>query len=394
MHDPLNVSADGTRKAFAGAEDLQTPCVVVDEPRLDANIARMQSIVGNRVELHPHIKTHKSVAIARRQLAAGARGITASHAAEAAVFIRAGISPVTVAYPMITPGQVAGLLKLAADRDAELRFIVDSSFGLDVLEQAAVETGRAGGVFLKVDVGLHRCGVDPENSESLVLADRLARSKHRFMGLLSHAGHAYGAGNPDGVRKVAADERETLLRFREALRGRGIDVPRISIGSTPTMLCNDGFEGIDEARPGNYVFLDLTAVRLGIATRSEIALAVATTIISANRDVYIIDAGSKTLSSDLGPHSVGTGTAFGEAWSDELETPLIVTRLSEEHGMVARGATDLAIGDRLLIYPNHSCVVVNLAAGLHLVGGGEQRRLAIDAADNRIRAQGEGEDRD
>lgn len=385
MLDPLNVSADGARKAFAGAENLQTPCVVVDELRLDANIARMQSMVRGRVELHPHIKTHKSVALARRQIEAGASGVTASHAAEAAVFIRAGISPVTIAYPLVSPGQVAGLLKLAAEHDADLRFIVDSSFGLDVLEEAAAGTGKAAGIFLKVDVGLHRCGVDPQSPGALALAEKLARSKYRFMGLLSHAGHAYGAGNPDGVRKAAADERETLLRFRDALLSGGIEVSRISIGSTPTMLCSDGFEGIDEARPGNYVFLDLTAVRLGIATRSEISLAVATTIISANRDFYIIDAGSKTLSSDLGPHSVGTGLAFGEAWSEKLETPLIVARLSEEHGMVPRGTTNLAIGDRLLIYPNHSCVVVNLAPGLHLVGGGEPHRLAVDAADNRVR---------
>ncbi|MET3601399.1 alanine racemase [Martelella mangrovi] len=366
--------------AFDGVDRLETPCVVVDAARLEANIAHIQAIAtAGNVALHPHIKTHKSLAIAGMQRKAGATGVTASHPSEAAVFIRAGFSPVTLAYPLVRPEPVAALLTLARENGTKVRFIADSATGIEALETGAQQAGTAADVFIKVDVGLHRCGVDPAAEDSIALVRRLVSSHLTFTGLLSHAGHAYGAGSADAVRRVAADERHTLLSFREKLAKQGITVPLISIGSTPSLLANDGFDGIDEIRPGNYVFYDMTAVRLGIIDRSQIALAVSATIISKNRDFYIIDAGSKTLSSDLGAHSTGTGSGFGEAWSTTLDAPLTVVKLSEEHGMVSRAGTDLAIGERLLIYPNHACVVVNLAPSLTFLDRGTVSQSTINA---------------
>ncbi|MBB4122598.1 alanine racemase [Martelella radicis] len=368
------------RPAFEGADQLETPCVVVDAARLQTNIEEMQAVASaGKVALHPHIKTHKSLAIADRQRRAGARGITASHPGEAAVFVRAGFSPVTLAYPLVRPEPVTALLALGREHDVKLRFIVDSLAGVEALEAGAKKTGETPDVFIKVDVGLHRCGVDPATDEGIALAGRLMSSSLCFAGLLSHAGQAYGAGTPDGVRKVAAGERHLLLNLRQRLEARGYPVPLISVGSTPSLIANDGFDGIDEVRPGNYAFYDMTAVRLGIVGRERISLAVAATIISRNRDFYIIDAGSKTLSSDLGPHSTGPVSGFGEAWNKRLEQPLAIAKLSEEHGMVARQGSDLEIGERLLIYPNHACVVVNLAASLTLIDAGKTSRLSIDA---------------
>ncbi|WP_176086533.1 alanine racemase [Martelella sp. HB161492] len=371
-----------SQPGFAGADALETPCVVVDTARLTANIAAVQAIAdAGNVAMHPHIKTHKSLAIAGMQRDAGARGVTASHPGEAAVFIRAGFSPVTLAYPLVHPEPVAALLRLGQDHGVAVRFIADSAVGLEALERGAIAAGIAPDVFIKVDVGLHRCGVDPLAAGSVALVVRLAASSLGFAGLLSHAGHAYAAGTAETVRAVAEDERRLLLDFREILRRQGVDVPKISVGSTPSLIANAGFDGLDEVRPGNYVFFDMTAVRLGIATRDQLALAVSATIISKNSDFYIIDAGSKTLSSDLGAHSVGTGAGFGEAWSSRLEAPLSVAKLSEEHGMVRRDGSDLAIGERLLIYPNHACVVVNLAPHLAFLGDGRATRLGVDAAD-------------
>lgn len=378
----MNSKAEARQQsAFMGADALATPSVVIDAARLAANMTAMQAIADKGgVELHPHIKTHKSLAIADMQRAAGARGITASHPGEASVFIRAGFSPVTLAYPLVRPEPVEALLRLAREHDVTVRFIADSLAGAAALEAGASRAGVSADVFLKVDVGLHRCGVDPAGAEGLAVAERLTRAPLVFAGLLSHAGHAYGADTPEGIRKVAAQERALLLGFGERLRKNGIAAPKISVGSTPSLIANDGFEGIDEVRPGNYVFFDMTAVRLGIATRNQLSLAIATTIISKNRDCYIIDAGSKTLSSDLGAHSTGSGAGFGEVWSDALEAPLTIARLSEEHGMVTRGDSDLAIGTRLMIYPNHACVVVNLAPALTLVDRGTASPLAIDAS--------------
>ncbi|WP_045684487.1 alanine racemase [Martelella endophytica] len=377
----MSINAEAAaRPAFDGADRLETPCVMIDAARLKANIAQMQAIATDGgVALHPHIKTHKSLAIAGMQRQAGARGVTASHPGEAAVFIRAGFSPVTLAYPLVRPEPVSALLTLGREHGVQVRFIADSMTGLAALERGAEKAGQTADVFIKVDVGLHRCGVDPLTETGIALAERLEASRLTFCGLLSHAGQAYGAGSPDGIRAVAATERRILLAFKERLRRHGIAVPQISVGSTPSLIAHDGFDGIDEIRPGNYVFFDMTAVRLGIIRRDSISLAVSATIISKNRDFYIVDAGSKTLSSDLGAHSTGSGTGFGEAWSADLDRPLSIEKLSEEHGMVARDGTDLAIGARLLIYPNHACVVVNLAPRLTLLDEGNASPLAIDA---------------
>lgn len=363
---------------FSGFAELTTPAVVINGAALDANIAGMQSLTAGRVALHPHIKTHKSIALAQRQLAAGAAGITASRAPEALCFITAGIGPVTIAYPLVDPLAAANLLRQGAERDVELRFIADSETGLEALAEARRQTGLPVNVFLKVDVGLRRCGVDPLSTEAIALAQHIEPLGLTLFGLLSHAGHAYGAGSPDAIRAIARQELDILVTFRQALEKQGIAVPRLSIGSTPTALANVGFAGVDELRPGNYIFLDLTARRLGIARRADLALGVAATVISANADFSIIDAGSKTLSSDLGPHGVQVGSGFGEVWLADRDTPLELTKLSEEHGFVRNVKGPLPIGSKVLVLPNHSCPVVNLARQLHVVGK-NPATLAVDA---------------
>lgn len=363
---------------FSGFAELTTPAVVINGAALEANIAGMQSLTAGRVALHPHIKTHKSIALAQRQLAAGAAGITASRAPEALCFITAGIGPATIAYPLVDPLVAANLLRQGAERDVELRFIADSETGLEALAEARRQTGLPVNVFLKVDVGLRRCGVDPLSAGAIALAQRVEPLGLTLFGLLSHAGHAYGAGSPDAIRGIARQELDILANFRQALEKQGIAVPRLSIGSTPTALANAGFAGVDELRPGNYIFLDLTARRLGIARRSDLALGVAATVISANADFSIIDAGSKTLSSDLGPHGVQVGSGFGEVWLADRDTPLELAKLSEEHGFVRNVQGPLPIGSKVLVLPNHSCPVVNLARQLHVVGK-KPATLAVDA---------------
>lgn len=366
---------------FAGFADIITPRVVVSESLLTANIARMAAILSPHVALHPHMKTHKSLEIARRQLAAGAKGLTASRPGEASVFIRAGLAPVTVAYPLVRPEPIVMLGRLAEESGVDVRFIVDSEIGADALETAASTSGLPARAFLKVDVGLHRVGIDPLQPASVHLAERIARSPVELLGLLSHAGQAYAAPDIHGVREVAQREREILLAFRDKLAAVGVATPTISVGSTPTVIANAGFDGIDEVRPGNYAFLDLSAMRLGLAARAAIALAVAATVISVNDTHAIIDAGSKVLSSDLGPHSAARVTTYGEAWLPDRPEPLDVVRLSEEHGFVAHRGKRPAIGSKLLILPNHACPVINLAAEFTLLTRQSPITLPVDARD-------------
>ncbi|HXH04014.1 MAG TPA: alanine racemase [Candidatus Competibacteraceae bacterium] len=363
--------------AMANAlEGLATPAVIVDRDRLVRNIARIQE-KGERhgVHVRPHIKTHKCIEIARLQVAAGAIGITASKPAEALVFIEAGIESVTVAYPIVDRRRAVTLLEAAAVHGCRLRTIADSDAVVSTLAAGAREVGTRLDVFLKIDVGLGRVGVKPDSPDVIRLAGTIAEAGAlRFAGLLAHAGHAYGARDPQAVRAIAESERLTLLGVAERLRAAGLEVPEISVGSTPTVLAAECFDGITEIRPGNYVFLDLTAVRQGLARLDDVALSVLATVVSVNQSHAIIDAGSKVLSSDLGAHSTQGVIGYGRAFTldqplthEHCDAGLVVERLSEEHGFVALQGHRLSVGDRLRIVPNHSCPVVNLSHTLQVI---------------------------
>ncbi len=363
-----------------------TPTVVVDRKRLASNITVMQSLADRHgLVLRPHIKTHKSIRIARMQIEAGAVGVTASKPEEAMVFMAAGIRSVTVAYPLLDPRKVNVLSGAAATRGIDLQLIVDSREGLAALSAGLNDSGKAPGVFIKIDVGLHRCGLKEEDP----LIEDLARCivNHpglRFSGLISHAGHAYGAVDADHIASIAEAERLLLLRVKDRLTERGIPVPGLSVGSTPTVLAARRFDGITEIRPGNYVFLDRTPMRMGLATVDSVALTVVATVVSKNVDYSIVDAGSKTLTSDMGAHGSGGSGGFGIGQSiDRFGDPngwFTVNRLSEEHGWISRSACDLPLGSRVRIIPNHACPVANLAGTYRMVDGDVSDIWPVDAA--------------
>lgn len=363
----LTTGPDFSRQ-FLGFDRLTQPRVVVDEPTLLRNIKNMATLIGSDAELHPHIKTHKSLEIARLQKQFGARGFTAARPYEAAMLLKDGLAPVTVAYPLLCRETIASLLKEAGSSD-DIRFIADSRETIEALCDGARRTGRKAQVFLKVDVGLHRCGIDPTGSIGLELAASIDRHPDLiFSGLLSHAGHAYGAGDVQRIAAIAADELAIMTGLRGTLEKNGISVPCVSVGSTPTILRNAGFVGVDEARPGNYVFYDLTAVRLGLVDRTDLALGVAAQVVAVNDHFAIANVGSKTLSSDLGAHGTSATKSFGEAWTLDAALPLAVAKLSEEHAFLTYDDIRPAVGTPVLILPNHSCPVANLSGGLHILG--------------------------
>ena len=358
----------------ARVDEIETPAVIVHRERLRRNIEAMQALATRRgVALRPHVKTHKCVEIARLQLEGGAVGVTASKADEALVFIEAGVPSITVAYPLVDERKVRRLLAAAHERGGtDLRVVVDSRTEVELLARVAGNMRVAVGVLIEVDVGLHRCGLQADDPQLLELAQLISASQWlRFIGLLSHAGHAYGAANAAAVREIAADECAILQRVRSKLEARSITVPEVSVGSTPTVLASESYEGITEIRPGTYVFLDRTPVRLGLAQLDDVALTVLATVVSRNADYLIIDAGSKVLTSDLGAHgTAGTG-GYGMAFALDQRPAdsggLQVVRLSEEHGFVERAGSTLGIGAKLRIFPNHACPIVNLADELVVV---------------------------
>ncbi|MFS8048970.1 alanine racemase [Rhizobium sp. BR 314] len=363
--------------------DLPTPYVEIDQERLMRNLRGMQERANAAgVALRPHIKTHKSLMIAHRQLELGAIGVTASKPEEALVFVEGGVRSVTLAYPIVRPEAIGRLVRSAKIHGTELLLIATHDAGVDAIGATAEAHGVKLGVFLKVDVGLGRVGIKPQDPAAVLLARRIEQHPSlAFAGLLSHAGHSYGSRNLEELSDMARAEALALGELAERLRRSGLDVPRLSVGATPTCLGAPIPQGVTEIRPGNYAFLDRTALRLGISSPDDTALSVVATVVAHNDRHFIMDAGSKTLTSDLGAHGSG-GSGFGIAVSVGELQPQIweVERLSEEHGFVRFLGDPPALGSRVRIFPNHACAVVAQFDSVSLrQSDGRTRALRIDA---------------
>ncbi|MBZ5557341.1 MAG: alanine racemase [Acidobacteriia bacterium] len=354
--------------------DLPTPQVLIDQPRLFANIDRAQQLATSAgVALRPHAKTHKSPVVAKWQIEKGAVGICCAKLGEVEAFVDAGMESVNIRLPYpVNPFNAARLIALM-DR-ATLSIIVDH---LDVARGWSDEMRRAGralDVLVKVDVGFHRCGIDPAGDALGFLQAVAAMPGLRLRGLLSHAGHGYHAASDDELRSVAAREAETLTALRDRATKAGIGLDEMSVGATPTLRFSAGLPGITELRPGNYVYFDRTQVALGAATLDDCALTVLATVVSKPAaDRIILDCGSKTLTNDQArgiTKAAGYGAVLvGDGGSPRrVDETLTIERLSEEHATVrVTGRTPLQPGDRVRVLPNHSCVVSNLVDAVRLM---------------------------
>jgi D-serine deaminase-like pyridoxal phosphate-dependent protein len=354
--------------------DIPTPCVLIDRARVTANIGRMQQLANaNGRRLRPHAKTHKLPTIAKAQIDAGAVGICCAKLGEAEVFADAGIRDIRLPYP-VHPSKAARVVALL-DR-VTLSIIVDHPQVAREWSTAMRAAGRTLPVLVKVDVGFHRCGVDPASPAALDLIALVSELPGlSLLGLLSHAGHAYHAMNEPALKHVAREEATTMAGLADRARERGVEIEEISVGATPPARFSVSEPGITELRPGNYVYNDRTQVGLGAAGLADCALTVLATVVTkptANR--LILDSGSKTLSSD-GARGftpiTGHGAIFRAVDDDGLDDSLIVERLSEEHATVrvTKSQTALEPGDRVRLIPNHACVVSNLVDEVTFVEG-------------------------
>lgn len=361
-------------------EELKTPCVLVDLDRLEGNAERMAAKVSRLgARLRPHVKTHKCVEAARIQARGHFGGITVSTLAEARAFSAAGFSDITYAVPVPVPGipECAEFLK----RGIRLNLLLDHESALAGLEACGRAQGVRFPVFLKVDCGYHRAGVDPSSPESAALAVRLARSPQvEFCGLLTHAGHAYRAEDREEAARVAQQEREAVAVFAKRLRAEGIAVATVSVGSTPTMTACESLEGVTEARPGNYAFFDAFQVAIGSCSVQDVAFSVLCTVIGAypERGEILVDAGALALSKDPGPVHVRSDCGFGLVFSADgarFHPTLQVFALSQEHGQIRVGepvsVEAFPIGSRLRIVPNHSCLAAACFDRYHVLRGAQ-----------------------
>jgi D-serine deaminase-like pyridoxal phosphate-dependent protein len=353
--------------------ELPTPAILIDDVRVGRNLERMQtaaSSAGKR--LRPHAKTHKSVTMARRQMEHGAVGICCAKLGEAEVFAGAGLEDIRLPYPLnpVNAPRVVALL----DR-TRLSFVVDHPDVAAGWSAAMSTAGRTVDVLVKVDVGFHRCGIDPAAEGAADFVARVAAMPGlRFRGLLSHAGHGYGATSDEDARRIAHDEAEMLLTLAARVSALGVDVPEISAGATPTVRFSSKEPGITELRPGNYIYFDRTQVALGAATWDDCALTVLARVVTKHGDDRIIlDCGGKTLTTDVArgfTPAAGYGVVLRGLDSNAPDDQWSVERLSEEHATVrVAGGTTLRPGDLVRVVPNHSCVISNLVDAAWLVNG-------------------------
>jgi D-serine deaminase-like pyridoxal phosphate-dependent protein len=346
--------------------DLTTPAFLVDRDTVARNCdAMLRKARESRVVFRPHVKTHKTLEIGRMQHGGSIGPITVSTLAEAEFFADGGFRDIAYAVP-VAPQKLARCAALARRLD-RFAILVDHPETLDAVEGFARAEGVVFDVYLKVDCGYHRAGVDPKGDAALDLARHAGASRFiRFAGLLTHAGHSYHARNRDEISAVAVEETGSLTRFAEQMRAAGLEPGLRSIGSTPTASVVDRFVDCDEVRPGNYVFYDAFQAMIGSCRLKDVAVSVVTTVIGVYpaQQKLIVDAGALAMSKDRGADHLVGEPGFGVVCDLALRTlPLRFTALSQEHGQILTGDADAncwPIGTRLRIVPNHSCLTAAL----------------------------------
>ena len=331
---------------------LDTPCLVVDLDRAEANARRMGAAAAERgVALRPHVKTHKSIALARLQLEAGAAGITVGTLGEAEVFAADGIDDIFVAYPLWAEGSKADRLRSIHAR-TPLIVGVDSTAGADRLAAAVAGLATPLRVLIEIDSGGHRTGV-ADAAGAVAVARRARDAGLEVIGVFTHGGHSYQA--PGARVAAAADEVGLLGAAADALRAEGFAVERISAGSTPTAVLSASGP-VNEVRPGTYLLGDRTQVALDAIPADGIALVVAATVVSSSvAGQFVIDSGAKSLTKDRAPFLAGFGSIPGFPSA-------VVERLYDYHAAVTipSGTSAPALGEVVAVIPNHVCPVVDL----------------------------------
>jgi D-serine deaminase-like pyridoxal phosphate-dependent protein len=334
--------------------DLPTPALLLDADALERNLRGMaERCRGLEVRLRPHVKTHKCIEIGLAQRRLGAAGITVSTLAEARAFAERGFDDITWAFPVI-PSRLREAAELASR--IRLGVVVDS----EAAARAVTAERAPFRVWVKVDCGYGRAGVDPRSAAPRELAELIQGEGFDLAGLLSHSGNAYRAGSRAEIGRIADAEREAMARLAADLGADGIEISEVSVGSTPSMSACRDLRGVTEVRPGNYALNDYMQVLFGACTVADCAATVLSSVVSssATRGTSVVDAGALAMSLDPGPRHLGR-RSFGEVLDERapgtLRRNARLTSLSQEHGVLS---TSLPVGSRVRIVPNHSCLTV------------------------------------
>jgi D-serine deaminase-like pyridoxal phosphate-dependent protein len=340
----------------------ETPSLVLDERRMQRNIKRLnEKLAPHRVTLRPHIKTPKSIDVARQVLAGGNGPATVSTLKEAEELFAAGVTDILYAVG-IAPQRLERVQALRA-QGCDLSIILDS------VEQAkaVAAASRSAPIpaLIEIDSDGHRAGVKPDDPLIDVIGRTLVDGGAVLRGVMTHCGGSYGARGDAELEAFAEQERMAVVTAAGRLRRAGLPCPVVSVGSSPTAHFARDLTGVTEVRAGVFVFFDLVMAGIGVCALDDIAISVLTTVIGREpaKNWVIIDAGWMALSRDHGTHGQAIDQGYGVV-CDADGVPiadLIVTQVNQEHGVVTlrpgskAAMPDLPVGTRLRILPNHAC---------------------------------------
>lgn len=365
----------------SNAFDIDTPALLIDLDGVEKNLGAMQKKADAAgALLRPHIKAHKIPELARTQIQMGAVGVTAAKVSEAEVMADAGIKDIFIANQIVTATKLKQLVALS--KRANISVGLDSPAGAKILSDVFSAAKEKIDYVIEIDSGLNRCGLLPGRPA----VELFKTIKHlpglRFKGIFTHAGQAYGKQTLEEVKDVSRLESQTMVETANRFKDLGVQPEVVSVGSTPTMRVWEGCAGVNEIRPGNYIFLDAIQIALGVAEPQACALTVLATVTSRPaHDRAVVDAGSKVFALDKGAHGKEMLKGFGIV----LNKKAVLERLSEEHGVMLLDSNEkLEIGETVRIIPNHACTVINLSDKAYGIRGGKVETELIIAGRGKV----------
>jgi D-serine deaminase-like pyridoxal phosphate-dependent protein len=358
--------------------DVETPALVLDRTRLDRNVARLTSKLAQLgVGFRPHVKTAKSMDVARRLFAKGSGPITVSTLSEAEYFAEGGFTDMVYAVGL-APDKI-GRIRNLVRRGVDIAVVIDTLEQARALAAAAVD-GPMPAVLVEIDCDGHRGGLLPDDRRIVEIADVIQAAGVEVRGVLTHAGESYACRNGVGLVEAAEAERAAAVAAADLLRAGGHACPVVSVGSTPTAFFAQDLTGVTEVRAGVFMFFDLVMHGIGVCQLEDIALSVVATVIGLKPEKgwILIDAGWMAMSRDRGTarHPVDQGYGVVCDLQGRVLEDVLVVDASQEHGIIAvRPGSDgklpvLAVGDRIRILPNHACATGSQHEAYHVVENG------------------------
>lgn len=371
---------------------LVTPSLLLDRSKLDRNITRLADHARQLgVVLRPHMKTAKSIDVARRVFPDGPGPITVSTIAEAEYFASHGYRDMTYAVGL-SPASALRAMELCARTGADLKLLLDTVEQADALAAVREAAGVVPSVLIELDVDDHRGGLKPDDPKLIEVAGRVVAAGAKLLGVLAHAGESYGLNTPEALVAAAESERVATVRAAGILRAHGHACPVVSLGSTPTAHFARNLEGVTELRAGVYMFFDLVQHGVGVCSKDDIAISVLASVIGVKPEKgwILVDAGWMALSRDRGTASQRVDQGYGVVCDEagRVIEDVIVSQASQEHGILSirpgsgRTMPDLPVGTRVRILPNHACAMA-AQHGFYSVVDGED--AGIEARWERIR---------